>query len=97
MILWVERSLHVMSLSPAGLPRLIHMVAAREGKPQYTSTFQVSDCVRCATVPVAKANYMSKPDSRKELFHLFMEKICIQFWQSTIDTKNERGTDSLFC
>ena len=64
-------------------PWLVHRVEgihpAREGKPQGTSTFQVSDYVMFATVPLAKANYMSKPRFKEGTLSLLHGRNCKEF------------------
>ena len=71
-IYWLKKhmSLHVLPPSPAGWPRLVHRIEgihpAREGRPQGTSTSQVSDSVVFATVPLAKGKSKFIPYSRSK-------------------------------
>ena len=84
-IYWLKKhmSLHVLPPSPAGWPRLVHRIEgihpAREGRPQGTSTSQVSDSVVFATVPLAKANHVSKPRLKEGALPPLPGKKCQEF------------------
>lgn len=74
-------SSHVVSPGPPGSkPELFHRIAeacpvAREGKPQFTSTFQASACVMFSLVPLSKASYIVKPQFQgwRNTLHLLRE------------------------
>lgn len=81
---------HVLPPSPAGQPRLVHRIEgihpAREDRPQGTSTSRVSAYVVFATVPLARANHMSKPRLKEGAPPPLPGKKCQEFgnrWQTT--------------
>lgn len=104
MILWVQRSLYMMPPSPAGQPRLVHIVAKRsqsgqEDRPQYTAS-DFKFLILSDLLPAHRPNQITCPslDSVMELIHIFIggtAKNIYIFFKSTTATKNERVTCSL--
>lgn len=68
-------SLHIVSYPPVGYLRLVLTMAegfpvAREGKHQYVSTFEASDCILFINVPLAKASHVAQPGLSVGRHHL---------------------------